>query len=537
MLRESDKRVVKAFVAERPADSNLLETDGVKLDKIGLGGETVAKWIDGRIAIVSTESAKSDESIIRLISKEAGPGVVDFSYARKGHRVHEHGAMGRNGFDIEKAQSQLGEYGYSLTDDLRIQKGDKTFAVVVSAKGPRFYVKQLSGAPLWSGADLGDFVKSFWYAKKVEHGAMGRNGRGIYHGTPAGKHDIVIYQGRNSGDGTQPNWRIDLVTSTSGTHSDITGQNRGYSAPSAAFTAALDAQHTRGIHGKSHVYIADRDGNLSDYEPEGAHLPFERNGNKFESGSGPYTVYFETGGVSYHIRRPTLTAAKTEALQQAQGRGIIVTVQHKGIEKFEARPDRQVERNGRFEMVRTSRDPGRAGMHQYGPATVWVSGPVSGTWWATVKFRSQEKDLDARSYEGVLQEAADWVDAAPELGGHTPNARTSTVDETAARELSLYIENEYALIGAPNSIGKSIDANLRKKVASGRYDAALAPKAWQYLIDEGAKRYTKEFGSESPIFSAATRRRVAEEFARAWEAENLTASEARSLGLLVPGAR
>lgn len=295
MLKESDKRVVKAFVDERPADSNLLETDGVRLDKIGLGGETVAKWVNGRIAIVSTESAKSDESIIRLISKTAGPGVVDFSYARKGHRVHE-------------------------------------------------------------------------------HGAMGRNGRGIYHGTPAGKHDIVIYQGRSPGDGSQPNWRIDLVTSASGTHTDITGPNRGYSAPSAAFTAALDAQLTRGIVGKSHVYIADRDGNLSDYELE--EEPFERNG------------------------------------------------------------------------------------------------------------------------------------------------RATVADETAARELSLYIENEYALIGAPNSIGKNIDAGLRRKVASGKYNPALTPKAWQYLIEEGAKRYQREFGSGSPIFNAATRRQVAEEYARAWESEN-----------------
>lgn len=69
--------------------------------------------------------------------------------------------------NIEKAQEQLGEYGYSLTDTFQISKGDKIFPVVVSAKGPRFYVKQMSGAPLWSGPDLGDFVKSFWYAKKI----------------------------------------------------------------------------------------------------------------------------------------------------------------------------------------------------------------------------------------------------------------------------------------------------------------------------------------------------------------------------------
>lgn len=94
-LSEADKRVIRAFVDERTADSRLLETDGVKLDKIGLGGETVAVWNNGRIAIISTESVKSDESIIRLIAKVAGPGIVDFSYPRKGHRQHSLGAPGR----------------------------------------------------------------------------------------------------------------------------------------------------------------------------------------------------------------------------------------------------------------------------------------------------------------------------------------------------------------------------------------------------------------------------------------------------------
>lgn len=100
------------------------------------------------------------------------------------------------------------------------------------------------------------------------------------------------------------------------------------------------------------------------------------------------------------------------------------------------------------------------------------------------------------------------------------NGLATVADPTAARELSLYIENEYSLVGAPNSIAKSIDANLRRKCANGSYDPALAPKAWQHLIDAGAKKYEREFGDSSPIFNAATRRAVAAEFADAWENEN-----------------
>jgi len=104
------------------------------------------------------------------------------------------------------------------------------------------------------------------------------------------------------------------------------------------------------------------------------------------------------------------------------------------------------------------------------------------------------------------------------------NAARSVADPTAQRELMLYIENEYALIGAPNSVGRSIDASLRKKVQSGQYDSKLAPKAWLYLADAGAKKYQQDFGSGgAPIFNLATRSEVAKELAEAWEAENLRA--------------
>ena len=107
-----------------------------------------------------------------------------------------------------------------------------------------------------------------------------------------------------------------------------------------------------------------------------------------------------------------------------------------------------------------------------------------------------------------------------ELGEHETNGRATVADPVAARELELYISNDYSLVGAPNSIAKSIDSNLRRKVAKGTYSSSLAPKAWQHLIDEGAKRYEREFGSGSPIFNAATRRQVAADFASAWEEEN-----------------
>jgi hypothetical protein len=117
-----------------------------------------------------------------------------------------------------------------------------------------------------------------------------------------------------------------------------------------------------------------------------------------------------------------------------------------------------------------------------------------------------------------------WNESSMRAEEHSPNARGAALDEHAATELSLYIENDYALIGAENSKGKSIDANLRKKVAQGKYDSTLAVKLWEYLIEDGARKYAKEFsvGSDwAKTFSPATRRKVAQDFAKAWEQENL----------------
>lgn len=100
-----------------------------------------------------------------------------------------------------------------------------------------------------------------------------------------------------------------------------------------------------------------------------------------------------------------------------------------------------------------------------------------------------------------------------------PRAR-EPVDEQAARELELYTENEYALVGAENSIGKNIERMLQKKVDKGKFDVLASVRAWMYLIDEAAKRYTKEFGSGSPVFNKPTREFVAARFAKEWAQEH-----------------
>lgn len=84
-------------------------------------------------------------------------------------------------------------------------------------------------------------------------------------------------------------------------------------------------------------------------------------------------------------------------------------------------------------------------------------------------------------------------------------------DSAAARELDLYAENTSELYGQ----FKSIIANIKKKIAAGRYSPALAPKLWAYWYDAAAKRYAKEFGGDwSRMFPKSLRMQLAKERAR-----------------------
>lgn len=93
-----------------------------------------------------------------------------------------------------------------------------------------------------------------------------------------------------------------------------------------------------------------------------------------------------------------------------------------------------------------------------------------------------------------------------------PRRRHDTpIDETAARELDLYAENTSELYGQ----FQSIIANLKRKIAAGKYSAALAPKLWLYWYDAAAKRYCKEFGGAVQTqFPKALREHLAAERAK-----------------------
>lgn len=93
---------------------------------------------------------------------------------------------------------------------------------------------------------------------------------------------------------------------------------------------------------------------------------------------------------------------------------------------------------------------------------------------------------------------------------HRNAAKHVRRDTAALRELELYIDNTEPLYRQ----AQAIQQNLIRKIQSGRYDHRRAPKLWLYLVDEGARRYVKEFGGDvRTMFPLPVRRHLAKIYA------------------------
>ncbi len=88
--------------------------------------------------------------------------------------------------------------------------------------------------------------------------------------------------------------------------------------------------------------------------------------------------------------------------------------------------------------------------------------------------------------------------------------------ESVIVELEQFTVNDRDLYRQQEAIFK----NLATKKARGEYKHDLAVKAFGYLAEAGAKKYAKEFGGTwHQMFDVPTRRAVAQNFAKSFEAE------------------
>jgi|TARA_B110001454_G_scaffold94533_1_gene89868 hypothetical protein len=83
-----------------------------------------------------------------------------------------------------------------------------------------------------------------------------------------------------------------------------------------------------------------------------------------------------------------------------------------------------------------------------------------------------------------------------------------------AVELKMFIDNDPDLYRQRLI---PIVKNIQKKMKSGKYDHSKAPKLWKYLVDDGAKKYAKEFPGVK--FDKKVKDYVAQEFADEYKDE------------------
>lgn len=99
----------------------------------------------------------------------------------------------------------------------------------------------------------------------------------------------------------------------------------------------------------------------------------------------------------------------------------------------------------------------------------------------------------------------------------------SYVDEHARNELDIYMTSDKRFSPEGSGFGRGVAERLAKRKDRGTYDSSKSWKAWMPVVDAAAKTYTKEHGSPGQkyheIFSAATRRAVAHDWANWFDTE------------------
>ncbi|SVD34116.1 uncharacterized protein METZ01_LOCUS386970, partial [marine metagenome] len=125
-LKPKDQKVIDAFYDRKELEGKLLSTDGDKLEKLGMGRDTVAVWKGHKIEITSSSAVKSDDVILRYMKKSIPKLNFDPKSYKKyfGEEVEEKVDMDKAGYGgsrhkkIEKDKYNKKRKGQGIEDDL-----------------------------------------------------------------------------------------------------------------------------------------------------------------------------------------------------------------------------------------------------------------------------------------------------------------------------------------------------------------------------------------------------------------------------------
>ena len=116
-------------------------------------------------------------------------------------------------------------------------------------------------------------------------------------------------------------------------------------------------------------------------------------------------------------------------------------------------------------------------------------------------------EVDGKTYKVTGVDKEDKENAKKFVG-------ESVNESDESRELKLYIDNDGQLY---RQRFMPILKNLSKKKKKGNYDSKLAIKAFMYLVNDGAKKYVKDYGGSTSMFSKQDKIEVAKEFVEEFE--------------------
>lgn len=97
----------------------------------------------------------------------------------------------------------------------------------------------------------------------------------------------------------------------------------------------------------------------------------------------------------------------------------------------------------------------------------------------------------------------------PQLSGSSRRRSHNLRGDIETTELKLFIDNDGQLYRQQTT---SIIKNLQRKISKGVFDKTKAEKLWMYLVENGAKKYSREYSDGKDwhkMFSMADRRAVA----------------------------
>lgn len=141
-LKAKDKKVIKAFADQKPAEGHLLSTDGKTLEKLGMGRQKIAWWKGYDVHVFpSLPHVKSDEVILRALRK-----AIPKNWLKEG-----------TGDTTAKLHALLGELRGDGLEEARRRKAKASMSDVTpeQAQALRDYAE-------WAGTKWKDKLSTDW---------------------------------------------------------------------------------------------------------------------------------------------------------------------------------------------------------------------------------------------------------------------------------------------------------------------------------------------------------------------------------------